>query len=116
MRFIIDANLPKVVARIFAELGHEAILTSQLADGNSTQDGDILILAAQDGVVISKDKDFYHSFLMRGQPNQLVYIRFNNLLFSEVKALFIEVAPKIVDLLGQHDLIEVYEDKIAVII
>jgi len=116
MRFVIDANLPKVVAKIFLELGHEAIHASQLPQGNDTKDGDILIFAAEDAIIISKDKDFYHSFLMRGRPNQFVFVRFNNLLFKDIKSLFNKIAPKLIDLLGQHDLIEVYKDKIVVII
>lgn len=115
MKFIIDANLPKVVARIFKNLGHEAIHVSELPEGTETKDEYILIVADVDAIVVSKDKDFYYSFLMRGKPTQLVYVKFNNLLFSEIKSLFLTAAPKIIDLLGQHDLIEVHEDKIIVI-
>ncbi|MEL7162024.1 MAG: DUF5615 family PIN-like protein [Bacteroidota bacterium] len=115
MRIIVDANLPRVVAKIFSDLSHDAIHASQLPEGNDTKDGDILIFAADDAIIVSKDRDFYHSFLMQGKPTQLVFVRFNNLLFREIKSLFIEVAPKIIDLLGQHDLLEIYEDKIVVI-
>lgn len=55
MRFIIDAHLPKRIASIFKELGHEAIHTSELPDGNASQDKKIIVVAGEDGIVISKD-------------------------------------------------------------
>ena len=72
MRFIIDAHLPKRIAAIFRELGHEAIHTSEMPEGNASQDRAIILLAGEEGVVVSKDDDFYSSFLLHRKPVQLV--------------------------------------------
>ena len=64
MRFIIDAHLPKSVAKAFGDLGYTTVHTNELPKGNATPDNDITTLAATDGVVISKDEDFYQSFLL----------------------------------------------------
>lgn len=116
MKFIIDAHLPKNLAKIFAGLGHNAIHTSELPAGNATGDKDIISLAANDGIVISKDEDFYQSFLLYGKPPQLIHVKVGNMRLKEVTDLFIIIAPKIVDLLGQHDLLEVHRDKIIAIV
>lgn len=72
MRFIVDAHLPKSVAKAFLDTGHDVIHTSELQKGNATCDEDIIALASNDGVIVSKDEDFYQSFLLYGKPPQLV--------------------------------------------
>lgn len=116
MRFIIDAHLPKRIATTFADLGHNVIHTRDLPLGNATSDQEILSLAGSDGIVVSKDEDFYQSFLLQGKPPQLVLVKVGNLRLREVTALFDKIAPKIVDLLGQHDLLEIHQDKIIAIV
>lgn len=115
MRFIIDAHLPKRVASIFQELGHEAIHTSELPDGNASQDKAIIVTAGEDGVVVSKDDDFLNSFLLHRKPVQFVYVKVGNMRLRELTELFQTAAPKLIDLLGQHDLLELHNDKIIVI-
>jgi predicted nuclease of predicted toxin-antitoxin system len=115
MKFIIDAHLPKRVAAIFKELGHEAIHTSELPQGNASKDKEIVIVAGDDGVVISKDDDFYNSFLLHRKPVQFVYVKVGNMRLRDLTALFQTAAPKLIDLLGQHDMLELHKDKIIVI-
>ena len=115
MKFIIDAHLPRSVGDSFKLLGYEVIHTKDLPKGNATKDKDIIIIASVDGVVISKDEDFYQSFLLYGRPPKLVHVKVGNMKLKEVSSLFRRIAPKIVDLLGQHDLIEVHKDKIIAI-
>jgi len=116
MRFIIDAHLPRKIADKFIELGHEAIHTKDLPSGNETDDADIIKVAARDGIVITKDEDFYQSFLLRGEPPQLIHVKVGNMRLREIIQLFEKVAPQLIDLLGQHDLLELYKDKIIVIV
>ena len=115
MRFIIDAHLPSVLAKEFSTLGYKAIHTSELPAGNASSDMNIIVEAAEDGVVISKDEDFYQSFLLFGKPPKLIHVKVGNMRLRELKELFARVTPKLVDLLGQHDLIELHRDKIIVI-
>ena len=73
------------------------------------------MVAASDGVIISKDEDFYQSFLLYGKPPQMIYVKVGNMRLKDVTLLFATIAPKLIDLLGQHDLLEVHRDKIIVI-
>ena len=115
MRFVIDAHLPKRIARVFIELGYDAIHTSELPEGNATDDAEIILIAANDGVVVSKDEDFYQSFLVYGKPPKLILVKVGNMRLRDLSALFVKIAPKLIDLLGQHDLLELHDDKIIVI-
>ncbi len=115
MRFIIDAHLPKSLCQIFIDLGHEAIHTSSLPEGNATNDQDIILTAAEDGIVVSRDGDFYESFLLHGRPPKLIHVKVGNMRLKALIALFKQVAPQLIDLLGNYDLLELYEDKVIVI-
>lgn len=116
MRFIIDAHLPKSLVKIFVDLGHEAIHTRELPAGNATDDNAIILFAANDGIVVSKDEDFYQSFLLYGKPPQLIHVKVGNMRLKELTNLFAQIAPRLVNLLGQHDLLEVHRDKIIAIV
>lgn len=61
--------------------------------------------------VISKDSDFYHSFLLRREPIKLVVVKIGDMRLSAIKTLFKTQARNIINLLGTHDLLELYEDK-----
>lgn len=112
MRFIIDAHLPKRIADIFRNLGHEAIHTSELPKGNGTPDNEIVLIAAEDGVVVSKDEDFYQGFLLHRRPAKLVHVKVGNMRLREVTDLFATAAPKLIGLLSRYDLLELHRDKI----
>lgn len=116
MKFIVDAHLPKRLTKIFGDLGFEAVHTSDLPKGNATDDKDIILVAAANGVVVSKDEDFYQSFLLHGKPPKLIHVKVGNMRLHEIVTLFAKVAPQLVDLLGQHDLLELHRDKIIAIV
>src|SRR6266849_6166909 len=62
MKFLVDAQLTRRLARQLAALGHEALHTLELPAGNRTPDTDLIQLARRDGcVVVSKDSDFFTS-------------------------------------------------------
>jgi len=115
MNFLIDAHLPRKVAKLFGGLGHKAIHTKDLPKGNASSDQEILGQIGPDWIVISKDDDFYHSFLVKREPSKLILVKVGNMRLKEVILFFEKNATTIVDLLGQHDLIELHRDKIIVI-
>ena len=76
MKFIVDPQLPRRLARDLTVAGHEVTHTGDLPLGNRTQDGDIAALAAREGgVVVTKDSDFVTTFLLRGMPPKLLLIQ-----------------------------------------
>jgi predicted nuclease of predicted toxin-antitoxin system len=88
MRFIVDAQLPKRLARWLAAHGHDVLHTLDLPDGNRTQDAVIADLACrQKRVVVTKDHDFVSSHLLSGRPPMLLLISTGNLGNTELLSL-----------------------------
>ncbi|HEX4349105.1 MAG TPA: DUF5615 family PIN-like protein, partial [Verrucomicrobiae bacterium] len=56
MKFIVDAQLPRRLARELAAAGHDAMHTLDFPAGNRTPDEDIAAVAVREGrVVVTKD-------------------------------------------------------------
>jgi predicted nuclease of predicted toxin-antitoxin system len=69
VRFLVDAQLPARLATFLSDAGHDTVHTSQLPDGNRTTDEQIAMLADDESrVVVTKDRDFRDSHLLRGTP------------------------------------------------
>jgi hypothetical protein len=65
MKFIVDAQLPRRLARELVAAGHDVAHALELPLGNRTPDGDIAALAVREGrVVVTKDSDFVTTFLL----------------------------------------------------
>lgn len=114
MKFLIDANLPAVLADILIQLGHEASHTITLPDGNATQD-EVIIKIIGDRTIVSKDSDFYQSFLVKRIPRKLIFVKVGNMRGKVLLSLFRKQAKKMIDLLSQYDCLELHHDKIIVI-
>jgi predicted nuclease of predicted toxin-antitoxin system len=64
MKFIVDAQLPRRLAKFLQSLGYDAIHTLDLPQQNATPDSSINgISIAEERIVITKDADFVDSFL-----------------------------------------------------
>ena len=75
MNFLIDANLPRRIVRIFQERGHDAVHTLDLPEGNATADVALLDYSEKNNCVITtKDSDFSTSFWLQDRPNKLLLI------------------------------------------
>jgi predicted nuclease of predicted toxin-antitoxin system len=69
MNFLIDANLPRRIVRIFQERGHDAVHTLDLPEGNATADVALLDYSEKNNCVITtKDSDFSTSFWLQDVP------------------------------------------------
>ncbi len=80
MKFILDAQLPRRLARGLTAAGHDAVHTLDLPFGNRTPDGEIAVLAArQHRVLVTKDSDFVTTFLLRNTPPKLLLISTGNI-------------------------------------
>lgn len=75
MKFLIDAQLPARLAEFLIRVGHDALHTSELPDGNRSTDSQIARRADADGrVVVTKDRDFREAHLLTGSPRQLLVV------------------------------------------
>ncbi len=89
MKFIVDAQLPKSLARLLRERGHDVIHTLELPLRNATTDSYIRQLSIKDErVVISKDSDFFDSFIIKNEPYKLLYLTVGNISNADLLDLF----------------------------
>lgn len=107
MRFLVDAQLPRRLARRLQEAGHEAIHTLDLPLGNRTTDTFINDLSAREHyIVVTKDSDFVNSFILNRQPHKLLLISTGNIRNTELETLFFSNLEKIVERFDSFDYIE----------
>ncbi len=114
MKFIIDAQLPIALCDVIRNLGHEAKHTLDFENKNKTKDPEIVDFAFSTGAtVISKDNDFYHSFILYGKPERLVQVKVGNLKLRSLISLFEHNLPAIASLLVDHRLVVLHRDRIV---
>ena len=86
MTFLVDAMLPRRLARRLVALGHESTHTLDLPLGNQTPDADLIAIADHDGrILVTKDADFVSSYLVRGRPHRLLLISTGNMGNSDLE-------------------------------
>ena len=117
MKFIVDAKLPKSLARHLVALGFDAIHTLDLPLHNAT--GDIFINAIsmhQQRVVISKDSDFFNTFRAKQEPYKLLFLTVGNMRNAQLLALFSRNMAIIVHELRHADVVEMNRTSIIALI
>lgn len=115
MTFLIDAQLPRLLAIRLEELGQSAIHTLDLKSGNRTSDHEISAIAEREGaVVITKDTDFLNSHLLHGSPSRLLLVATGNIANRRLLGIFEEHLNRIVEALSKSRLVEVSQAGITV--
>jgi predicted nuclease of predicted toxin-antitoxin system len=114
MKLLIDANLPISLTAFFAD--HEVVHTLQLQQGNLTPDKSINEISLEEEyAVITKDADFYYSFIARQGPYKLALVRLGNMRLRDLKEYFRRNAHAIIELLHQNSFIILESDKIRIV-
>jgi predicted nuclease of predicted toxin-antitoxin system len=93
MNFLIDANLPRRLTRIFQERGHSAVHTLDLPEGNATADAALLDYSETNNCVITtKDSDFSTAFWLQNRPQKLLLIaNFDQLISALTENRYVEL-------------------------
>ena len=114
MKLIIDAHLPKSICEYF--LNCDCIHTQQLEMGNLTKDSFINKLSIKERrVVITKDTDFYYSYIASRKPYKLVLVKLGNMRLEELKNYFKLNSEKILSILQNHSFIILEKNKIRIL-
>ena len=73
MKFFVDANLPKILATVLIEMCYKAKNVFDLPLAQDTSDAEIAKFCDDnDFVLVTKDKDFYYSHLLKNEPKKLI--------------------------------------------
>lgn len=116
MNFIVDAQLPKSLARFLREKGHDAIHTLELPDKNKTDDRDINQLSlSEKRVVISKDSDFYDRYFLKLEPYKLLYLTTGNIPNKDLIKIFEKNLTRIIVELETNFVVELTRNSIITI-
>ncbi|MGI8884844.1 MAG: DUF5615 family PIN-like protein [Pyrinomonadaceae bacterium] len=116
MKFIVYAQLPKLLARFLSERGFDAIHTLDLPRKNVTNDLEINRLSLKESrVVISKDSDFYDSYTARKEPYKLLYLTTGNISSRDLLNLFDKNLSLIIHTLQNGSVVEINRNNIIVI-
>jgi predicted nuclease of predicted toxin-antitoxin system len=117
MKFLVDAHLPASLCALLREQGHDARHTRDMAAGNRASDEAILAVARRESrVVVTKDADFYHSHLLRGEPEKLVLVRVGNMRKRDLIRHITANLSALVRALQKHNLVELVRKPPAIIV
>ncbi len=79
MKFLLDAQLPPSLKQVFKNKGFDCIHTLDLELGNGTPDKIInKISVAEQRILITKDSDFFDSFIINNEPYKLILVKLGN--------------------------------------
>ncbi|MGI8493846.1 MAG: DUF5615 family PIN-like protein [Pyrinomonadaceae bacterium] len=116
MKFIVDAQLPKSLARFLSGRGFDAIHTLNLPRRNLTDDREINRLSLEEyRIVISKDSDFYNSYNFRKEPYKLLYLTTGNISTKDLLNPFDKNLLLIIHTLQSGSVVELSRKNIIVI-
>jgi predicted nuclease of predicted toxin-antitoxin system len=81
LSFIIDTQLPPVLAAFFNRKGFSAAHTSKIvSNGQFMTDDEIISIAIDNNlIVVTKDKDFVDYFFTKGYPPRILQLQVGNI-------------------------------------
>jgi len=114
MNIIIDAQLPESLCEYFHD--YDCIHTSNLKRGNQSRDSSINEVSIKEKrVVITKDTDFYYSYIASQKPYKLILVKLGNMRLSELKKYFKNNCNKIIELIEEHSFIVLEKKRIRIL-
>ncbi len=115
MKFLIDAQLPRKLAKTINDAGYRAIHTLLLPEANKTTDADINLLSVtEEWIVITKDSDFVDSFLLKKEPWKLLLISTGNIRNDELINLFLSNIQNIAATFEAHHYLELNKENLLI--
>jgi len=106
MKFLIDAQLPRSLTKIFLERGFDCIHIFDLELGNKTPDKIINEISIQEKrIVITKDSDFFYSQMIKKEPYKLILVKLGNISKNDLLEFFSDHFEEIVSKIKKEDLL-----------
>jgi predicted nuclease of predicted toxin-antitoxin system len=115
MKVLLDAMLPRRLARRLTALGRDAVHTLDLPFGNRASGRDIRALADRDGrVVVTKDADFVSSHVVSGRPAPLLLVSTGNTGNDELEVRLLAQLASIEECLEAPGFVELTRDGLVI--
>ncbi|WP_041257636.1 DUF5615 family PIN-like protein [Fibrella aestuarina] len=107
MKYLIDAQLPYLLAEVLRQRHFDVLHTDDLPDRERTGDQYIRLLAAKESrIVVTKDTDFQDSYLLQKVPPKLLLLTTGNIKNRKLLDLFRATIDEIDTLFAHHCFIE----------
>lgn len=111
--FIVDAQLPYGIALLLRKRGYNAIHTDDLQNKAKTKDSEIRKLAKeQNRIVITKDSDFFESYILSKSLRHLLLISTGNIINKELFNLFEKYLDTIVTYFEIYNFLELTNNEL----
>jgi predicted nuclease of predicted toxin-antitoxin system len=96
------------------ERGMKVRYTMQLPAGNRITDTEIRKFCFEEGwVVVTKDKDFFYSHVLHGNPKKLLLVRCGNFRLKALIQLFERYLPEITTAFEIYNLVELFPGEVV---
>ena len=106
MKFLLDAQLPPTLRQLFIDKGYNCIHTLDLKQGNNTSDKEINSISVNEKrILITKDSDFFDSFMIRNEPYKLILVKLGNASRKELIQFFHDRFAEIIEKIKVEDMI-----------
>ncbi len=113
IKFIVDAQLPYALAEMLNKKGFDITHTDDLPNKERTTDNEIRLLANVEGrIVITKDNDFFDSYILEKSPSKLFLISTGNIVNKELFALFDKYFEEITKYFEVYSFLELTNEKL----
>lgn len=115
MKFLVDEQLPKLLAEWINTKGFDAIHVATLGTNSSFSDKDIRgVSMAEKRIVITKDEDFFNSYIFQKEPYKLIFVTTGNCKNKALLDLFRSQFEHLCQLLENHNLVEVNQASVKI--
>ena len=115
MRVLLDAQLPVRLIEILSGLGFDVIHTHFLANKNHSTDAELIAVCEKDKrVLVSKDRDFVDSFVVRNKPEKFLWLTTGKISNEKLVHIFQKHHQTIKDLFELHFFVELTNEDLIV--
>ncbi len=113
IKFLVDAQLPFSLALFLNGKGFDVKHTNDLPNRDQTTDSEIRILAKEENrIVITKDNDFFDSYILSKSPARLLLISTGNIINRHLFLLFEKNFELIIKYFESYNFLELTNDEL----
>jgi predicted nuclease of predicted toxin-antitoxin system len=106
LKFIVDTQLPPLLAEVLKSKGYDIIHTTNFSKGHLLNDSEIRTIAVEEKrIIITKDKDFFDYYLLKGAPPKILLIEIGNSKNKELLDIVRQNFSTIVELFDNSSLV-----------